>query len=179
MRKAFLLLPLILIVSTLGAWEWQGRKAYGEAVKVTPAPCVAADKAALADGRYLSYREMGEASGQPVFFFHDALGSRLDWPVNDGAVRAAGVHLVTVDRPGYGCSDPEPGRTLAGWADDIRQLADKLRWERFRVIGWAAGGTHALAVAYYLPGRVTRVDTIGVPSLPTAPMGSQLRFYAF
>ncbi|MEP7361559.1 MAG: hypothetical protein ABI744_08270, partial [Chloroflexota bacterium] len=35
----------------------------------------------LADGRRLGWSESGNPHGKPVFFFHGALGSRLEWPV--------------------------------------------------------------------------------------------------
>ena len=67
---------------------------------VTPRPIV--DGALkLTDGRTLSYAEWGDPSGHPVLLFHGAPSSRLFSP-DPAATAAAGVHLVTVDRPGYG-----------------------------------------------------------------------------
>ena len=64
--------------------------------------------------------------------------------------------------PGFGGSDPQPGRTFADWADDLRRLADALGAERFAVTGWSEGGPWALAAAAYLdPARLAHVACIG------------------
>jgi pimeloyl-ACP methyl ester carboxylesterase len=68
----------------------------------------------LRDGRRLAYAEWGDLGGRPVVMFHGNPASRLQCPDDDGSV-AAGVRLVTVDRPGFGGSTPEPGRTHLGW----------------------------------------------------------------
>ena len=61
-------------------------------------------------------------------------------------------------------------RTLREWAE---RFVDALEVERFGVIGWSAGGPHALAVAAVAPERVSRVALVasmpppdGVGELP-------------
>ena len=88
--------------------------------------------------------------------FHGSPASRIWWPGLDVTV-AAGVHLVTVDRPGYGGSDPLPGRPIAGWASDVAELTDALGVERFGVVGWSGGAPYAAATAAAMPGPVTGV----------------------
>ena len=77
----------------------------------------------LRDGRALAYAELGDLSGRPVVLLHGMPGSRLLCPDED-ATRAAGVRLITMDRPGYGGSDPRPGRTVLDWVDDYAEFAD-------------------------------------------------------
>jgi pimeloyl-ACP methyl ester carboxylesterase len=48
-----------------------------------------------------------------------------------------------------------------------------LEVERFGVIGWSAGGPHALALAAVAPGRVTRVALVG--SMPPVDLVSELQ----
>ena len=110
----------------------------------------------LADGRTLAYCEWGDPTGHPVVLMHGAPGSRLLCPDEDATV-AAGVRLLTADRPGYGGSDPRPDPTLLGWADDVQALADRLDLERFAVIGFSAGGGYALACAARMPERISAV----------------------
>jgi pimeloyl-ACP methyl ester carboxylesterase len=90
------------------------------------------------DGRTLAYCEWGHPTGSPVLLVHGGPGSRLLCPDED-ATAAAGVRLLTVDRPGYGGSDARPDPTLLGWADDVQALADRLGLERFAVVGFSAG----------------------------------------
>jgi pimeloyl-ACP methyl ester carboxylesterase len=108
----------------------------------------------LSDGRELAWVELGDPSGQPVIGFHGTPGSRFQLVIDEDSVRKAGVRLVSVDRPGYGHSTYQPGRTLAGWPNDVRQLADHLAVDRFGVVGISGGGPHSLACAALLSDRV-------------------------
>eukprot|EP01124_Arcella_intermedia_P011017 TRINITY_DN17516_c0_g1_i1.p1 TRINITY_DN17516_c0_g1~~TRINITY_DN17516_c0_g1_i1.p1 ORF type:complete len:263 (-),score=32.84 TRINITY_DN17516_c0_g1_i1:3-791(-) len=78
------------------------------------------------------------------------------------------VRLITPDRPGIGRSSPNPGRTLLDWADDIEQLLAHLKIHKFAVSGHSAGASHAFAVAYKFPERVTRVGSIGGALFPSS-----------
>lgn len=113
----------------------------------------------LSDGRTLAYAEYGSAEGVPLFLFQGLPGSRLAisemWPDNPTTVR-----VIAPDQPGMGASTFQPARCLTGWADDVRQLADSLEIERFRVAGFSGGGPHALAVAYCLADRVIAAGCI-------------------
>jgi pimeloyl-ACP methyl ester carboxylesterase len=62
--------------------------------------------------------------------------------------------VITLDRPGYGCSTPLPGRRVAHAAHDVGAVADALGLERFLVIGGSGGAPHALACAAGLGDRV-------------------------
>jgi pimeloyl-ACP methyl ester carboxylesterase len=78
-----------------------------------------------------------------------------------------GIRFVTVDRPGHGLSDFQPGRRLIDWPRDVGQLADHLGIREFYVSGNSAGGPHALACAHQLPERVLAGAVIS----SVAPMG--------
>jgi pimeloyl-ACP methyl ester carboxylesterase len=69
----------------------------------------------------------------------------------------AGLRLVGIDRPGYGMSTPNPGRTIAGWLPDALAVADVLRIDRFVTVGESTGGAYALALAALVPDRVLGV----------------------
>jgi pimeloyl-ACP methyl ester carboxylesterase len=130
-----------------------------------PAPYTTPDRPGriipLPDGRALGFAEWGDPAGRPVFLFHGTPGSRLSRHPDESLVRAAGVRLITVDRPGYGLSDPRPGRRLLDWPADVAALAGALRLERFALVGVSGGGPHALACAYASGERVTAVALIG------------------
>jgi pimeloyl-ACP methyl ester carboxylesterase len=108
----------------------------------------------LRDGRSLAYAEWGDLAGRPVVLMPGAPGSRLLCP-DEEATEAAGVRLLTIDRPGYGRSDPRPGRTLLDWPDDFLEFLDALGLSSCPVIGWSGGGPNAIAVALRLPDRVS------------------------
>ena len=70
-----------------------------------------------------------------------------------------GVRAITIDRPGIGGSDPQPGHRIADWPADVTAFADALGLDRFGVIGWSAGVPYALACAAMIPERLSGVAT--------------------
>ena len=108
----------------------------------------------LADGRTLTYTTIGAPDGPVVCHQHGAPGGRLELLGLDDAFDAAGVCVVTADRPGYGGSTPLAGRATADWVDDVAALADHVGAERFAVIGMSSGGPYAVACAALLGERV-------------------------
>jgi pimeloyl-ACP methyl ester carboxylesterase len=110
----------------------------------------------LRDGRQLAYAEWADLAGRPVVLLHGTPGSRLICLDEDATV-AAGVRLITVDRPGYGLSNPRAGRTVLGWVDDFIEFAEKLELPPCPVIGWSGGGPYALALGFRLPDRITGI----------------------
>jgi pimeloyl-ACP methyl ester carboxylesterase len=116
----------------------------------------------LRDGRTLAFCEWGDLQGTPVITFHGMPASRL-FCMDEEATEAAGVRLISIDRPGYGRSDPRPGRTVLDWVDDYVELAESLGLPACPIIGWSGGGPYAMACAARLPDRV---PTIGLAASP-------------
>jgi pimeloyl-ACP methyl ester carboxylesterase len=108
----------------------------------------------LTDGRALAFTDTGDTGGFPVFFFHGAPGSRLPLVPLEAEFTELALRVISVDRPGYGGSPPQPGRTMSDWPTDVAQLADALGIERFIVVGHSAGGPYAVACASLLANRV-------------------------
>jgi pimeloyl-ACP methyl ester carboxylesterase len=124
------------------------------------------------DGRALGYEEIGDPEGAPVFMLHGTPGCRLSGRHPDASrVRAAGLRLVTYDRPGYGCSRRHRDRRVVDCVADVEAIADALEIERFAVTGGSGGAPHALAVGARLPERVTRVECdVGVAPYDAAEL---------
>jgi pimeloyl-ACP methyl ester carboxylesterase len=114
----------------------------------------------LPDGRDLAWIEVGTPDGPPVLFLHGGADSRLAALLLADAAAAAGVRLIAPERPGFGRSSPQPGRTIMGCGDDMALLADALSIDTFAVVGHSGGGPHALAVAARMPDRVRRVTVV-------------------
>jgi pimeloyl-ACP methyl ester carboxylesterase len=122
----------------------------------------------LADGRRLTYAEFGDLQGRPVVLLHGNPGSRLICPDVDATV-AAGVRLLTFDRPGFGGSDPRPFHQLTDVSDDLAELAAALDLGPVPVVGWSGGGPYALAAAARHPELVTAVVSLSGSGLADDP----------
>jgi len=121
----------------------------------------------LRDKRKLGYEEYGDPHGKPVFLFHGIPGSRIFHPPDEITTKL-GVHLITVDRPGYGLSSFQPGRRILDWPGDVIQLANHLGIKRVAVAGHSGGGPYAAVCGYGLPGRVTAAAIVcGIGPLDT------------
>jgi len=120
----------------------------------------------LPDGRDLSYAEYGDPAGRPVFAFHGVIGSRLLWSLCDAAAADRGIRLVAPDRPGFGGSEFQRGRSILDWPADVCALADHLDIDRFGVTGFSGGGPHAVACAHAVPERVRGVSLVSTVTPP-------------
>jgi pimeloyl-ACP methyl ester carboxylesterase len=98
--------------------------------------------------------DVGDPGGTPVVYLHGGGDSRFSRHPDDSVAASLGVRLLAVERSGPGVQR----RTLRAWAEETVALLDV---ERFAVVGWSAGGPHALAVAAVAPERVTRAAIVG------------------
>lgn len=134
----------------------------------------------LGGGRRVSLAEFGSRDGIPIIALHGTPGSRLKYAAADALSRSLGVRLICPDRWGYGQSDAHRQPSLAVYAADIGALADKLRLDRFAVIGVSGGGPFAAAAAAVLGARVTRLALVGPVGPILAVPRSELRgFHRF
>ncbi|MGY1823136.1 alpha/beta fold hydrolase [Geodermatophilus sp. SYSU D00079] len=124
----------------------------------------------LHDGRVLAYAEYGDPDGRVVLGCHGSPSSRLERHVEDPEdYRRWGVRFVVPDRPGFGRSDPRPGRRIPDWPDDVRQLLDALGVGPFDVLSLSGGAAYALACAAAFGDRVRGVGVLGGAPPPDVP----------
>ena len=107
------------------------------------------------DGRRLAVDVTGAPDGYPVFLLHGTPGSRNGPKPRGIVLYRLGLQLICYDRPGYGGSDRNEGRTVRDAAGDVATIADKMGINRFAVVGRSGGGPHALACAAVMPERVS------------------------
>ncbi|MEU3017650.1 MULTISPECIES: alpha/beta hydrolase [unclassified Nocardiopsis] len=112
-------------------------------------------------GRTVALTDIGDPDGTAVLYAHGAPVSRRNLGDQHAEFAAAGLRVITADRPGYGGSSPVPGRTRADWADDTAALADALGIDRFLVAAHSSGGPYGVAVAALLPERVGGTVVLG------------------
>lgn len=122
--------------------------------------------------RHVAYDVTGAPDGVPVFYQHGTGDSRLCRHPDDTMTAAAGVRLITADRPSVGRSSPFPGRSILDWVSDVVAIVDVLELESFVVAGHSGGAPHALAVAATIPDRVSSVG-LAAPLAPFDESGTK------
>jgi pimeloyl-ACP methyl ester carboxylesterase len=124
----------------------------------------------LRDGRTMAWTEQGDPDGVPVLGCHGSPSSRFERHVEDPAdYRRWGVRLLVPDRPGFGCSDPQPGRRVLDWTEDVGELLDSLGIGEFAVLSLSGGAAYALACASVFGDRVRSVGVLGGAPPPDVP----------
>src|SRR5262245_62083412 len=119
----------------------------------------------MPDGRTVGVADYGTAGETPVIWCHGGPGCRLEPACSAEAASRAGLRLIGIDRPGYGRSTPQPGRTIGGWVDDALTVADELGLEQFATVGISTGGAYALAVAAKSPRVIGAVACCAVTDM--------------
>jgi pimeloyl-ACP methyl ester carboxylesterase len=118
----------------------------------------------LRDGRTLGYAEWGDFKGKPLFLFAGSNSARFARHPDDEVLVEMGIHLYTFDRPGMGLSDPQPGRRLLDWAEDVRDFASQKQIPRFAIVAASQGGPYGAACAYALPDLLSSVSLVSAVS---------------
>ena len=115
----------------------------------------------IPDGRTLAVEDAGDRGGRPVLVHVGTPGGRrLYGPRTLADAERRQLRLISYDRPGYGGSTPQPGRSTADCAGDVRAICEALGIERVAMWGHSGGGPHVLACAALLPDLVPAVASL-------------------
>ncbi len=114
----------------------------------------------LADGRELDLRRSGPVDGDVLVYIHGTPSSGAAPSALAEAAYARGLQLVSWSRPGYSTSTRQPGRSIASFASDAREVLDLLGIERAHALGWSGGGPHVLSLAALLPDRIRSATSL-------------------
>jgi CDP-diacylglycerol--glycerol-3-phosphate 3-phosphatidyltransferase len=154
-------------LARLSAWTLAAAEVWPYAAALRSRPDPAGDALVIGGpGDRIGYADTGPRDGVPVIMCHGWGECRLTHP-DPAVLDRVGVRLVTIDRPGVGRSDPQPGRALLDWPPLVARVADELGLNRFAVLGRSAGAAYAAVTAFGLPDRVSAVclvSGIGPPS---------------
>lgn len=119
----------------------------------------------LADGRTLTWQEFGAPEGKPVLYFHGGGSTSIEAGVFHREAVRSDLRLIATNRPGARGSSLRPGRPVAEYSADLRELLDHLSIDTVACFGESNGGMVTMAVAATMPERVRG----GVPINPTVP----------
>lgn len=92
--------------------------------------------------------------GPAVVFSHPTTGSGLIWQYQQPVFAKAGYRVISYSRRGYYGSDAGPKDNPGSAAEDLRELMDVLKVDRFHAIGLAAGGIFTMDFALSYPERL-------------------------
>nr|GLL46273.1 uncharacterized protein LOC109155128 [Ipomoea trifida] len=171
---------IILAVLFVGflAWAYQEIKPPPPKICGSPGgPPVTAPRIKLRDGRHLAYKEHGiprDRAKYKIVFVHGFDCCRHDVAIastlSPDVIESLGIYIVSIDRPGYGESDPNPNQTQKSLPYDIMELADQLGLgSKFYVVGFSMGGQLVWTCLKYIPHRLAGAALIAPVSNPWWP----------
>ena len=121
------------------------------------------------DNRRLGFTTYGHPNGLPVLAFHGIPGTRLMFRPTEEVAARLGLRIIAADRPGFGCSTPQPGRQLRDWLAEVEAIREACQVDRFAVIGISGGAPFATATAAHFGKCVAAMALLG-PMGPVAEM---------
>ncbi|MGN6325072.1 alpha/beta fold hydrolase [Pseudolysinimonas sp.] len=125
-------------------------------------------------GRAIGVSGLGDPDSERlVVFCHPSPGASGFDPDPD-LTTASGLRLMSLDRPGYGATDPAPAAHGGVWLDDVSELLDIVEqsarsatgtdYGAIAVIGWGVGSVYAAALAALRPHLVDRLALVAPPA---------------
>lgn len=126
----------------------------------------------------MAYEEGGPSRGEPVILLHGWPDDVRTWDGVVPGLAAAGYRTIAPYIRGYGPScfrkrlfGGSPKRTgqPVAFAQDVLELADRLRLKQFHFVGHDWGAATGYALAALAPQRLKSLVTISVPFQPGKP----------
>jgi pimeloyl-ACP methyl ester carboxylesterase len=114
---------------------------------------------AEANGRKIAYRIIGE--GETIILNHRFRANLDDWDPAFLDALATNYRVVIFNYTGLATSTGQPHTDLLGFANDVIDLADYLKIDKFNVGGWSLGGFVAQLVATEFADRVSHLILLG------------------
>ncbi len=101
----------------------------------------------------LGYWDTGGA-GEPIVLLHPASGSALIWLYQQPVFAKAGYRVIGYSRRNYYNSELAPANNPGTASEDLQNLIEFLRLEKFHLVSSAAGGSVAADYALSHPERL-------------------------
>lgn len=133
----------------------RAQRAIPDPLKPVPIPKQAPTTEGIATipGTKLWYWDTG-GKGQPIVLVHPATGSGLIWVYQQPALVKAGYRVIGYSRRGYYKSEPADKANGGHPSQDLKNLLDHLKVDRFHAVASAAGCSVTLDFAMSYPDRL-------------------------
>ena len=118
----------------------------------------------------IAYRMIGK--GNPMILCNRFRGILDSWDPAFLDALAKSYRVIIFDYPGIGLSPGQLSPTILGVATSVKELADALKINKFKLLGWSYGGAVAQTFAANFPERVSHLVLIGAspPGKNQAPV---------
>jgi pimeloyl-ACP methyl ester carboxylesterase len=104
--------------------------------------------------------ECGVKDGTPLVFFHGFPGSHKQGFLLEPHAARFGLRILAPDRPGYGYSQPLPGKGLREFVAQLERALDRLGVQRFYLLGVSGGNPAAVTAAGHFGSRVLALGSL-------------------
>jgi len=149
-----LLVLLILIAATVAGFRLAASlRETEDASALAPAT---GHPVATPGGR-MFVQEKGPADGVPIVLFHGTAAWSELWRRTIDALALGGYHVVALDLPPFGFSDPLPSYTRTAVAGEVTQVLDALKLDSAVIVGHSFGAGAATEFALRFPARTRRL----------------------
>ncbi len=95
--------------------------------------------------------------GEPIILLHPRTGHSAIWEKQIAGFAAAGFRVIAPDKPGAGKSMMLPEVKPFAYTETLDALVDRLKIERFILLGVAEGGYFAFDYAAWKPDKVRKL----------------------
>ncbi|CAG8503452.1 21227_t:CDS:2 [Rhizophagus irregularis] len=114
------------------------------------------DSISTSNEPFVSFSEVGDRNGFPVFVFLGMGCVRYFIAFFDDLAKSYNLRLICPDRPGIGLSDDVKAedQQVLKWPDVIEELCDIMEIPKFFIMAHSAGAPYALACAMKIPQRL-------------------------
>ncbi|WP_220494872.1 alpha/beta fold hydrolase [Lacibacter sediminis] len=127
--------------------------------RIPPSSLAAPTEYATVAGKKIAYRSIGH--GDPMIFCNRFRGVLDSWDPAFLDQLAKEFRVIIFDYSGIGLSSGELPTVIAEVAEDVKDLADFLKLDKFIIGGWSYGGTVAQTFSVRYPQMITHTILIG------------------
>lgn len=116
----------------------------------------------------IHYLDLGPKDAPAIVMIHGLLGQMRNFTYALAPAMARDHRVIVIDRPGWGYSRSRPHPDIAGQAELVAGLIDRLELTRPWLVGHSMGGAVSLAVALAHPDKIAGLALIAPYTQPVS-----------